>query len=342
MDLSLGADNAVGVVVDLLLLAVGLALIVKGGDMFVDGSVWAARAFNVPETVIGATVVSVGTTLPEIITSLTSAIKGTAAGDSARAEGYNEIAVGNAVGSMLCNVGLIAALVLIIKPPKTERGFAGKGIFLLFASAFLAVFAFMGGGIDVWEGAALLALFVIFTGLNLYEAGRGRNMLSAVADRVVVTKKSVAKNLALFAFGAAATALGAILLVDNAQSLCVGMGVPQQIVGITVVAIGTSLPELVTSLTSLKKGRTGIGLGNVIGANVINATLLLGLVACATGRGLPIDGFTARFAVPAMLAVSALLVLPSAIAKKTYRWQGAAIIAVYLAFIVYNIISVVV
>lgn len=342
MNLSFQADGFWGIVADIALLAAGLVLIVKGGDVFVDASIAIARSLKVPEIVIGATIVSIGTTLPEIITSTTSVIRGLAQNDASLTAGYNAIAVGNAVGSMMCNTGLILGLVMLIRPPRTGSGFAVKGIYLLCVSAVLGIFSMTGGVIEPWEGAVLLALFVAFIGLNLYEAGSSaKERINCAAGAAVGRKKISAKTVAFFLLGAAGIALGAILLVDNAQSLCVGMGIPQQIVGITVVAIGTSLPELVTSLTSLRKGTTDIGLGNVIGANVINATLLLGLISCITGEGLPIDDVTKNVAIWVMLAIGVLLVLPTLYTKKTYKLQGAAMLALYLGFIVYNIIIIV-
>ena len=357
MNLSMEANGALGVIVDILLLAVGFVLIIKGGDFLVDASIWMARALKVPEIIIGATIVSIGTTLPELITSTTSVIKGMTEGNAALVEGYNVIAVGNAVGSMMCNIGLILGIVMLIRPPKTEgKSFAIKGIYLLCVSVVLCIFALTNGAIELWEGIVLLVFFVLFIGINLYEAavsaksapalpeqsGAGQGSASAAAETVAKDAKTVIKRVLQFVIGAAATALGAMLLVDNAQSLCVGIGIPQQIVGITVVAIGTSLPELVTSLTSLKKGTSDIGLGNIIGANIINATLLLGLISCITGQGLTIDAITKNVAVWVMLGISALLIVPSVIGKKTYRWQGAAMLALYLGFIVYNIIAVVI
>ncbi len=343
MDLSFQADGFFAVAADIALLALGLILIIKGGDVFVESAVGIARSLRVPEIVIGATIVSIGTTLPEIITSVTSVVKGIGAGDALLTQGYNSLAVGNAVGSMMCNTGLILGLVMTVRPPRAGSGFALKGIYLLCVSAALSVFSATNGAIELWEGIVLLGFFVVFVGLNLYEAAGAHSKTIEIPDGCVAARgKAGFRQVAFFLAGAAAIALGAMLLVDNAQSLCVGIGIPQQIVGITVVAIGTSLPELVTSLTSLKKGTADIGLGNIIGANVINATLLLGLISCISGDGLPIDAVTKNVAVWVMLAIAALLVVPAIATKKTYKWQGIVMLMLYLGFIVYNIVIIVI
>lgn len=346
MNLSFSAGGAFGIVADLLLLAVGLVLIIKGGDIFVDAGVAVARSLGVPEIIVGATVVSIGTTLPEIITSATSVVKGMTTSDAALTAGYNSLAVGNAVGSMMCNAGLILGIVILARPPRAGKGFLPKGLFLLAVTALLAVFSLSGGAISLAEGIVLLVLFVIFTGLNVYEAAASRSGTLSPAlvgsNSGAAVKRGVrGKDIAFFVLGAAAIALGATLLIDNAQSLCLEAGIPQQLVGITVVAVGTSLPELATALTSLKKGASDIGLGNIIGANVINATLLLGLITCITGSALPIDDITKNVAVWVSLAITAALVLPTLFTGKTHRAQGLIMLALYLGFILYNALTVV-
>lgn len=336
------AAYAVGmeIFLNVVLLAAGLALIVKGGDFFVECASWIAKALGVPELIIGATVVSVGTTLPELFTSLTAVIQGMAVGGEA-AEGFNMIAVGNSIGSMLCNIGLILGLAIAVRPPSIGRGFAPKAVFLCCAAAVSAAFCMTGSGISLAEGIALLVLFGAFVALNIAEGKRDvRVSVSGPALRERYPAKTWAAKFAVFAVSAVAIAGGAKLLCDNAQALCISLGISQQIVGITVVAIGTSLPELVTCMTSLVKGRTDIGVGNIIGANVINGALLLGVSAAVTGSGLPIDAFTAQAAVPAMLVITAVLVVPSLIFKKTFRVQGAILLALYTGFVIYNIVAV--
>lgn len=369
------------------MLIAGLALIIKGGDMFVDGAVRISRLAKIPEAVIGATVVSVGTTLPELLTSLTSLVRGMRSDDPAALTQFTDIAVGNSIGSMLCNAGLILALTIIVRPrPVPRKTFAPKGIFLLLTTALVCVFSYTSGVIDVAEGVVLLIVFTAFVTLNTAEGLKNKKIPSPVPfseKPLPVTEQGIRAmreseggrfmdetekrllishsgqetaaetaapaykskkprealiSTALFAIGAAGIAVGAMLLVDNVQFLCVTLGIPQQIVSVTVVAVGTSLPELVTAITSLRKGSQDLSLGNIIGANVINATLLLGMISCVAGGTLAIDWFTRNYAVWFTLAITALLVIPTLVYKKTFRLQGGLMVAAYAAFLTLNVL----
>lgn len=330
--------------VPIVFLAVGFVLIIKGGDWFVDSASWMARIAGIPEIIIGATIVSIGTTLPELLTSVTSAIKALA--DPAQAAGLNAIAVSNSVGSMMCNTGLILALVMLIKPPKTEgKDFVVKGISVLVVCVALCIFAITGAEIKLWEGILLLIMFLIFIGMNIFSAVKDNRLTAGDMEKAEKREQAKLENkwlmIAKFVVGAAAIAVGANLLVDNAQQLCLIMGIPQQIVAVTVVALGTSLPELVTAFTSLKKGTTNIGVGNIIGAHIINATLIVGLISVVSGNGMPIDAITKNVALWVMLGITTVLIVPSIFMKKTTRWQGGVMLAAYLGFITYNIVYVV-
>lgn len=336
------------IALNVLFLIIGLVLIIKGGDWFVDSSTWIAKVLGVPEIIIGATIVSIGTTLPELLTSLIAVVKGMQSADAQAIQSLNEIAVGNAVGSMLCNIGLILALVIAIKPPKAEgNSFLSKGIALIIATVCMCVFALTDSKIVLWEGIVLLVFFIAFMTMNVVEAVKDNKETARLVqigeqEKAVVEKdkKVIAKNSIFFIIGAGAIAFGAICLVSTAQTLCLKMGISSQIVGVTVVAIGTSLPELVTSITSLKKG-SDIGIGNIIGANMINCTLLIGLISVVTGSGLPIDNITKNVGVWVLLGITALLLIPTMIKKKTFRWQGATMLATYLGFMIYNVIEVI-
>lgn len=342
--ISLKGDKYMDIFVAILLLIAGFVLIIKGGDWFVDSSIWFARIAGIPELIIGATIVSIGTTLPEFLTSLTSVIKGLQ--NAGELSGFTDLAIGNAVGSMMCNSGLILALVMLIKPPVTEgRTFAIRGIYVLAVSVLVAVFALTGSGLGVAEGVVLLVCFVVFMTINVLDAVKENKLngddMRKAEQKQEALRESKVKMIALFILGAAGIALGAVLLVDNAKVLCSAMKIPEQIVGITVVAIGTSLPELVTAMTSLKKGTSSIGVGNILGAHIINGTLILGTIATISGSGLAVDYITKTVACWVLIAIMSVLILPSVFFKKTTRWQGGIMLALYLGYMVYNVIYVI-
>ena len=327
----------------ILMLILGLVLIIKGGDWFVDSSIWIARVASIPEIIIGATIVSIGTKRPEFLTSLTSVIKGL--GDAAELGAFTDLAIGNAVGSMMCNTGLILALVMIIKPPKTEgKSFVVRGVYVLVITLLVAIFSFTGSTLGLVEGIILLVAFVLFMTINVVDAVKENKLtgddMKKREEREKALQENKLKMIAFFVLGAVGIALGAVLLVDSSKSICEALKIPEQIVGITVVAVGTSLPELVTSMTSLKKGTANIGVGNILGAHIINATLIIGTISTISGSGLNVNWITKNVALWVLLGIMVILVVPSIFTKKTSRWQGGAILAAYVGYMIYNIIYV--
>ena len=294
------------------ILAAGIALMAKGGDVFVDGAARLAGALKVPQLLIGATVVAVGTTVPELLTSLTAMIKGVRAQNAQQLQEFTDVAVGNAVGSMVCNIGLILALSFVLRPYAAGgRTFAVKGLFLLAVTAAVGIFAVTGGA-PLWQGE------------NFAPAGQKAE------------KKRLAGMVAAVCFGAFTVAAGALFTVESVSRLCTLLQVPARVVSVTVVALGTSLPELVTAVTSARKGTGEMSLGNILGANVINGTLLLGLSSLISG-GLTIDPVTRRYTLWFALALTAALVFPVLAFRRTSRLQGAALGALYVVAIVLSV-----
>lgn len=332
----------------IIIIIVGLFLIIKGADWFVDSASWVAKMFGISDLVIGATVVAIGTTLPEFISSLAAVIMGLASGDASVLEGFQGLAVSNAVGSMLCNTALVLALVMLIKPPKTEgKSFNIKGIFLLAIVLIVGIFSTTGAEIVLWEGIVLLVLFVAFMTLNFIEVkAENKNaleedVLKKAEQKRLAQQENKAKQIFMLLGGMVAIAGGAYLLVNKSEWLCNQIGVPPQIAGITIVALGTSLPELVTAITSVKKGKSDIGVGNIIGANIINATLIVGTIAVVSGSSMPIDWITRTVLIWVLLGIVGILVIPSIFLKKTTRTQGGIMMALYLAALGYNIAYIV-
>lgn len=329
---NLFAAGTLQVIVTCVLFVAGLALIIKGGDLFVDAATWMAEASGIPKFIIGATIVSVATTLPEVIVSTL------AAAEAGGAESGVSMAVGNAIGSVTANTGLIMGVSLIFAPLVIKRKEIGvKGLLLLVSVGALMLLCW-DGTLTVWEAGMILVLFVTFIVENVVSASKHKELAD---DRPKVTGKDLAKNIAFFALGAGMLALGSNLLVDNGEYLAVDvLGVPTRIVAITMVAIGTSLPELVTAITALIKKQGSMSVGNIIGANIIDITVILPLCAFISGGSLPIaDQNCVRIDMPICLIEAAIALVPTLIFKKFNRWQGVLMVTLYLAYIIYSVVN---
>jgi cation:H+ antiporter len=321
-----------GMLVPVLLFVLGLILLIKGGDWFVDGATGIAHRFRVPELLIGATVVSIGTTLPEVMVSATSALGG-----------HGEIAYGNAIGSIICNTALIAALTVAIRPGRVDRRALILPVAFFFGSAALYVTtAYVFGAFSRVTGGVLLAIFAVYITLSIMQARKQAATEGACGEPISDAQgsKKLIRDIILLVIGAALIAIGADLLVDNGTIIAQALGVPESVIALTFVALGTSLPELVTAITSLAKGHGALSLGNVIGANLFNLVLVSGTSMLLSPFTLPVGktiaGLNASLVVdiPVMLGVMLILVVPSLVRGKLARWQGIALLAIYAAFCV--------
>ena len=316
--------------VPVLLFAVGLVLLIKGGDWFVDGATGIAQRFHVPDLIIGATVVSIGTTLPEVMVSATSALTG-----------HGEIAYGNAIGSIICNTALIAAITLAVRPgPVDTKSLKTPVLFFFVSAAIYCLNAYLTGYFSRALGIVMLGLFVLYMYVTIRQGFR--NPAPADAEEAEELEKSKAnsmgKDIFLLVIGAALVAVGADLLVDNGTLIAQAMGVPESVIALTFVALGTSLPELVTAITSLAKGHGALSLGNVIGANIFNLVLVSGVSVTLSPFYIPqsstIGGMNASLVleIPLMLFVMAFLTLPALATKRLTRFQGIVLLIIYAAF----------
>ena len=310
--------------IPVLLFLVGLLCLIKGGDWFVDGSTGIARRFHVPELLIGATVVSIGTTLPEVMVSTTSALSG-----------HGEIAYGNAIGSVICNAALIAAITVAVRPGKVDPKSLRVPVLFFFAAAALYTgVAYSTGYFSRPIGFVLLALFVAYIVCNVL-AMKNAPVPEEEEDG---GESSLGKDIGLLVVGAALIAVGANLLVDNGTLIAQALGVPESVIALTFVALGTSLPELVTAITSLAKGHGALSLGNVIGANVFNLVLVSGVSVSLAPFSIPQEatlfGINASLVMdlPVMWVVMLLLTVPALCRGKLSRWQGILLLCIYAAF----------
>lgn len=317
--------------IPVVLFIVGLILLIKGGDWFVEGATGIAHRFHVPELLIGATVVSIGTTLPEVMVSATSALGG-----------HGEIAYGNALGSIICNTALIAALTIAIRPSETDRKtLKTPVIFFFIAAAIYTVVAYTTGRFSRGVGILLLAVFVIYVIINVRQV-KSLPQSQTSPEPEAESNNSTVKDVLLLAIGAVLIAVGANLLVNNGTLIAQALGVPESVIALTFVALGTSLPELVTAITSLAKGHGSLSLGNVIGANLFNLVLVSGTSATLAPFDIPsnktIAGMNASLVVdvPLMLFVMAFLTLPALKRGKLSRVQGIVLLVIYAAFCVFQ------
>lgn len=310
-----------------LLFLVGLLCLIKGGDWFVEGASALARRFHLPELLIGATVVSIGTTLPEVMVSTMSAVSG-----------HGEIAYGNAIGSVICNAALIAAITIAVRPgpvdPKTLRT---PVAFFFAAAAIYCVAAYGFGKFTRPMGLVMLALFVAYMAANVAQMKRAPAPAEGPAE-AAEAEMTMAKTLVLLVAGAVLIAVGADLLVDNGTRIAQELGVPESVIALTFVALGTSLPELVTAITSLVKGCSDLSLGNIVGANVFNLVLVSGMSVTIAPFTIPqsstLFGVNSSLVLdlPVMLAVMVIMCLPALLRGKLSRVQGVGLLCLYAAF----------
>lgn len=344
--------------VPVLLFIVGLALLIKGGDWFVDGATGIAERFHVPELLIGATVVSIGTTLPEVMVSANSALSG-----------HGEIAYGNALGSIICNTALIAAITVAVKPGKVDKKALRIPVAFFFAALLIYAFgAYIRGSFERPVGLILLCIFAAYMFILIRQA-LAEMKLAGVGASENITKgnsepdkdsgkdkpesghtgeKPLWKDIILLVIGAVFIAEGADLLVDNGTLIAAAMGVPESVIALTFVALGTSLPELVTAITSLAKGHGALSLGNVCGANLFNLVLVSGLSITLSPFGLP-TGKSINLAgnpvnaslvvdMPVCALVMLILTIPAIIGGKLHRWQGITLLSIYAVFCLFQFI----
>ena len=396
-----------------LLFAVGLVLLIKGGDWFVDGATGIAHRFHIPEILIGATVVAIGTTLPEVMVSATGAMQGAGA-----------MAYGNAIGSIVCNTSLIAAITIAVRPTGVDKKSLRFPIFLFFAvMAFYAFIAYFFGEFSRLTGLVLLGGFLTYMAVLVVQAIKEMKPTPSEVDKdfiadvlddevaekdqgkkgdffgfilvgiclliaqvisivsngglmndtsdfmsfigfylsgivgIVLTAIGVLKaaiheklgfflnsNVLFLILGAVIIALGATLLVDNGIIIAEMLGVPQTVISLTFVALGTSLPELVTAVTALAKGHSSLSLGNIIGANIFNLVLVSGTAITINPFDVPseklIGGMNASLVVdiPFVFLVMGLLTIPALIKGKLARWQGITLLCLYVSYCVFQFV----
>ena len=305
-----------------LVFAVGILLVIKGGDWFVDAASWIARAANIPTFIIGATIVSIATTLPEMIVSVMASVAG-----------KNDMAVGNAIGSVTANTGMIMAIAFVFMTVITPWREYWKQCVILLSAATILWVGSRSGSVALWASIALAGLFVLFMTLNVSQARRQPE----ATEKFTYKKKEIWKNIALFIVGAAGIVLGSNMLINGGSTIATVLGVPERVIAVTMVAIGTSLPELITTITAIRKKEASLSVGNIIGANIIDLALILPICSFVSGEAFTVSAQCLTIDFPACLLISALAVIPMLIRGRAAKLQGILMLLVYGAYLVITI-----
>ena len=302
------------VLYDTVLILLGLVLVATGGDLFVDSSVYIGKAFRIPRIIIGGTLVSLATTMPELVVSALASN----AGDSG-------IALGNAVGSCICNVGLIVGTLALLTPVEVERRDFGRRVSWMLSAAVLVVVFTLDRTLSRPLAGVLMALAFVYLAWDYLNIRRYR--AAASVDEAAPDTSELGKSIGLFALGAVLILVGSNFLVTSGQALASALGVPSIIIGLSVVAIGTSLPELVTGVSAARKGVPDLSLGNIIGANVLNLYLIVGL--SGTIHPLTLDAFTQFYSFGWLAVFFTAVVALAARTGRFHRTGGLVLLALY-------------
>lgn len=307
---------------NVVLLLVGFVLLIKGADFFVDGSSSVAKLLGIPGFVIGLTIVAMGTSAPEAAVSITAGMQGS-----------NEIAISNIVGSNIFNLLVVAGLCAVIKPYKIEKEMLKRDFPVnVVVNALLLVLMFLGKALGLVDGLLLLLLFILYLFFVVFTAFKDKDSQS---DEDVKSMHPVVAVLCIVG-GLAAVIFGGNLVVNNAKEIALALGWSETFIGLTIIAIGTSLPELVTSVVAAKKGESGLALGNVIGSNIFNIMLILGLSSSLST--IAVDT-SAIINVVILLIVTALVYVACLVKKGMGRIVGSVCVLGYIGYTAYLLLT---
>ena len=304
-----------------LLLVIGIIVVIKGADWLTSGAVGMAERIGVPQIIIGLTIVAMGTSMPEFFVSLMSAINGTP-----------DLAVGNIVGSNIFNALLIVGCAAMVAPITIQHTTVKKDIPVAVFASLLLMGMTLDGHISRIDAAILFGVFIAYIGITL----RGAKTEDDTADE---EKKPmpVLKAVMLVVVGLAGLVIGSDVFVDNATSIAHTMGISDAVIGLTIVAGGTSLPELATSVVAAKKGNSGIAIGNVLGSNIFNILMILGITGLITP--MTISGITVIDL--AMMVISMILLWLFSFTKyRIERWEGVVLTAIFIGYITWLVANV--
>lgn len=305
----------------IILFILGFILITKGADIFINYTVIIGKKTNISELILGATIVSLATTLPELTVSTLASF-----------QGHTTMSLGNAVGSIICNTGLVLGLVSFISPFKVDKNmFFSKSVILLL-SIFLMILVSLDGAITKNDSVLLFIMLAIYMYTNYKSVGKKEvKSQNVLCERNKLQAKEILEIGIFFVVGLVMMVVGSKLLVDNGVKIAQVVGIPQGIISLTVIALGTSLPELVSSITAIKKKHHAISVGNILGANILNIVSVISISSIP--NDIPILAQTAEIDFPFMIALVLVLVIPTIKKDRLYRWQGFLMLSIYFIYI---------
>lgn len=304
-------------------LIVGFVLLIKGADSFVDGSSSIAKRFHVPSIIIGLTIVAMGTSLPETAVSVTASVSNN-----------NALAISNAVGSNIFNLMMVIGVCALLTPVAVQRDVVRRDIpFSVFCAILLLVLGYLGNmTLGHLDGALMIVLFAGFIFYMIFKALSASKTGDASEEAEDVKIMSVPRSLIYIVLGGVGIALGGDVVVKSASNIAVTFGMSQTLVGLTIVSVGTSLPELVTSVVAARKNEIDMALGNAIGSNVFNILMVLGIASAIS----PIAFLTENIIdIGVLLGFSLLVWLFAATKKRIDKLEGLIMAALYVAYVVY-------
>jgi cation:H+ antiporter len=339
----------VDILIALILLAVGIFLTVKGADLFIRSASWFGDVTAISKAVIGATVIAFATSAPEFFVSLFSSLRGS-----------YEMSTANIVGSNICNLGIGFAIIAIFHPHRSgDRLFVINGAIMLISALFVSVMCLFGA-LGIWHAVVLLLILGVFTGLNIKFSGTesataahspAAPQISTTAatpiaptqpkkrEKKPTNRKEILVNVIFFVVGFAGLLAGSEIIVRGATALAREIGVTEYIIGLTIVAIGTSLPELVTTVVAIAKRESGLSVGNLVGSNVFNITAILATVCFVSGfGGVAFSAATKFVDMPIVILFSVIVVAPTIIWRRVFRAQGVTLAVIYVGYIVYSVV----
>lgn len=304
------------ILLGIILFVIGFILTVKGGNMFVDSAAEIAEKMGIPKFIVGATVVSLATTCPELSVSVLAVLHGS-----------KDMGIGNAIGSVSCNIGIGMAVGMLFSSIHINmKDFFAKGMIMIAAAVMIIIFS-ADLVVTNKEAVFLMAVVVIFFYVNIDSAKNGRKTVFGKSEKIS------RGNILYFVAGAVGIIIGARFLVEGGQEIAHMLGIPEKIIGVTLIAIGTSIPEITTAIIAAAKGESGISVGNIVGANIIDMALIIPVCTFISDGGLLVEESVLKSDVPAALALCVASVIPVVLCGKFKKWQAFLVSGIYVGYI---------